>query len=249
MARYQYLPAKKCDARKCLGLESLFYFREAAKTFTLEEFYARATGDAYPTGNLVYEVDGGFPLILNDYAETHFLSLIASSGFASSIRGQTKRIDYLKPWATTPSPYYPDFIFRTYDGRIAFVEIKSILGMAQDENIAKMEALFSYCKANGYLAAYIDSEMLSFQDYLEPLAPSPLNRFFDDTVRAIGGFTNRDLERMIKTFPGIEKKDLKRFVSSKILQDPCLLNRYCHDDPELVNAVKVPAALAYKLFR
>jgi hypothetical protein len=249
MARYKYLPSAKIDARKCLGLESLFYFREGAKKFTLDEFYARAMGDAMPTGNLVYEVDGGFPLILNDYAETHFLGLITSSGFASSVRGQTKRIDYIKPWATTASPYYPDFIFRTFDGRIAFVEIKSILGMAQDENIAKMEALFSYCQRNGYLAAYIDSEMLSFQDYLEPLSPSPLGRFFDETVAAIGGFTNRDLERMIRSFPSLEKKDIKRFVASKILQDPQLLNRYCHDDPELVNAVKVPSPLAYKAFR
>jgi hypothetical protein len=249
VARYRYLPSSSLDARKCLGLESLFYFRESARKFTLEEFYARAMGDGLPTGNLVYEVDGGFPLILNDYSETHFLSLIASSGFASSIRGQTKRIDYVKPWASTPSPYYPDFIFRTYDGRIAFVEIKSILGMAQDENIAKMEALFRYCESEGYLAAYIDSEMLSFQDYLEPLEGSPLGVFFDQTVDAIGGFTNRDLERMIRAFPRLEKKTLKRFVASKILQDPRLLNRYCHDDPELVNAVKVPAPLAYKIFR
>lgn len=244
-----YRPNPKQDPRKCAGLESLFYYRESAKKFTLEEFYQIASGDGMPTGNLVYEVDGGMPLILNDVAETHFLALIAESGFASSIRGQTKRIDYIKPWATNPAPYYPDFVFRTYDGRIAFVEIKSILGMAQDENIAKMEALFAYARQNGFMAAYIDAEFLSFQEYLEPLIPNAYTRFFTDTVAAIGGFTNQDLLRMEKTFPHVEKKNLKRLVSSLILQNPFLLNRYCHDSPDLVNAVKVPVALPYKQFR
>lgn len=244
-----YSPNPKQDPRKCAGLESLFYYRESAKHFTLEEFYQIASGDGLPTGNLVYEVDGGMPLILNDVAETHFLALISESGFASSIRGQTKRIDYVKPWATTPSPYYPDFVFRTYDGRIALVEIKSILGMAQDENIAKMEALFAYARRQGLMAAYIDAEFLSFQEYLEPLIPNAYTRFFDETVAAIGDFTHQDLLRMEKTFPKVEKKTLKRIVSSLILQNPYLLNRYCHDSPDLVNAVKVPTPLAYKRFR
>ncbi|MFA6620312.1 MAG: hypothetical protein WCS90_04190 [Bacilli bacterium] len=244
-----YRPSPKQDLRKCAGLESLLHYRESAKYFSLAEFYQIASGDGLATGSLVYEVDGGMPLILNDGAETRFLALIAESGFASSIRGQTKRIDYTKPWATTPSPYYPDFVFRTYDGRVALVEIKSILGMAQDENIAKMEALFAYAHARGFMAAYIDAEFLSFQEYLEPLAPNAYTHFFEETVAAIGGFTNQDLLRMEKAFPKAEKKTLKRIVSSLILQNPYLLNRYCHDSPDLVNAVKVPTPLAYKRFR
>ena len=244
-----YRPAPKQDSRKCAGLENLFYYREQARKFTWEDFYAIAAGDGVPTGNLVYEVDQGMPLILNDLAETHFLSLIAGSGFASSIRGQSKRIDYVKPWASMPSPYYPDFVFRTYDGRIALVEIKSILGMAQDENIAKMETLFAHARERGYMAAYIDAEFVSFQEYLEPLISNEFTRFFAETVAAIGGFTNRDLERMEQRFPKTEKRNLRRIVSSLILQDPCLLNRYCHDSPQLVNAVKIPTPLAYKLFR
>jgi hypothetical protein len=245
----KYLPNPKQDPRLCAGLESLFYGQKSAKRFSLEEFYAIASGDGLPTGNLVYEVDGGMPLILNDYAETHFLDLITRSGFASSVRGQTKAIPYTKPWATNPGPYYPDFIFRTYDGRIAFVEIKSILGMAQDENIVKMEALFSYCQHSGFLSAYIDQDFLSFQDYLEPIEESPLTRFFVSTVGAIGGFTQQDLLRMEKTFPKMERKELYRLVSRLILQDPYLSNRYCHDDPRLINAVKLPSPLPYKAFR
>jgi hypothetical protein len=245
----KYLPSPKQDPRLCAGLESLFYYADGAKHFTFEEFYVLAAGDGLPTGNLVYEVDGGMPLILNDKAETHFLDLITRSGYASSIRGQTKRIDYVKPWASTPSPYYPDFIFRTYDGRVVFVEIKSILGMAQDENIVKMESLFSYCYENGYLAGYIDAEMLSFQDYLEPVEEDAMSHFFHSTVAAIGGFSVNDLKRMYQAFPGVEKKVIKRHVAQLILQDPYLINRYCHDDPELVNAVKVPTPLKYKQFR
>jgi hypothetical protein len=247
--KQKYLPSSAIDPRLCLGLESLFSLRQNARKFTLEEFYALSAGHAMPTGNLVYEVDGGYPLILNDRYETAFLDLLCRSGFASSIRGQNKEIDYIKPWASTPSPYYPDFMFRTYDGRIALVEIKSILGMAQDENIVKRSALYAYCQQNGFLFAFLDAEKVSFDDYLSPVEDCPEKRFFLQTVLSIGGFTNRDLEPLERTFPKKEKKDLKRLVSSLILQDPYLLNRYCHDSPDLVNAVKVPTLLTYKCFR
>jgi hypothetical protein len=48
----KYCPSPTLNPRLCLGLESLFYFRETAKRFTLEEFYLRSSGDGMPTGNL-----------------------------------------------------------------------------------------------------------------------------------------------------------------------------------------------------
>ena len=130
----------------------------------------------------------------------------------------------------------------------AFFALIFVLVMAQDENIAKMEALFSFCQKEGYLSAYLDAELLSFQDYLEPLTPSKDKTFFLQRVAANGGFNQNDLRMMEKTFPDVEKKELKRLVAELILQDPYLCNRYCHDDPELVNAVKVPSPLPYKIF-
>lgn len=251
MRKNCYLPASKLDSKKAFLLESLLFGKTGAKHFSEDEFLTWSQGQGVPTGKLVCETDGGYPLILNDYSEINFLKLITSSGYASSVRGQCKEIPYRKPWAYTPGPYYPDFLFRTYDGRIAIVEIKSILGMCQDENIAKFNGLMAYGLAHGMMVGFLDAELVSFNDYLEPLT-APLEiavaAFFRRTIAAVGGFTQNDLQRLYKLFPGKKESTLKRIVASLVLQDPTLQNRYCHDSPFLLNAVKLPSPLDYKRF-
>lgn len=238
------------NPKKALFLDSLMANHENALPVSLSEFDLFASGKGIPTGKLVYEVDRGFQLVLNDYAERDFLRLVASSGYASSIRGQTREIPYVKPWADNPAPYYPDFILYTYDRHVAIVEVKSILGMCQDENIVKYEYLLGYCQRHGYECAFIDAEMCSFYDYLEPLDPAnPIAQFYQSTLRSVGGFTNNDLERLKKAYPSIEEKDLKRTIASLVLQSPSVSNRYCHDSPFLLNAVDVHENLAYKKWR
>jgi hypothetical protein len=248
--KYRYLPSAKVDLPKAKMLDSLMFGVGSAKIFSLAQFDALAHGKAMPTGGLVYEVDRGFPLILNDYAETSFLRFVCSSGYAQSIRGQTVAIPYRKPWASTPSPYYPDFLLYTYDGHIAIVEVKSILGMCQDENIAKFEYLLSFCKRQGYLCAFLDAERVSIRDYWsEPLlGEEAVVSFFEKTVASQGGFNDANLKVLEKAFPKRKPATLKRTVASLILRDPTLSNRYCHDSPYLLNAVKVPSPLAFKLF-
>lgn len=249
--KYRFLPSEKLDLPKAKMLDSLMFGWGSAKVFSLGDFDSLALGHAMPTGDLVYEVDRGFPLILNDYAETAFLRLVTSSGYARSIRGQTMAIPYRKPWAQNASPYYPDFILYTYDGHIAIVEVKSILGMCQDENIAKFEYLLSFCRAKGYLCAFLDAEGVSIRDYcLEPLDERQYAvSFFEKTVANQGGFNDRNLKTLEHAFPKTKPSEIKRTVASLVIRDPFLSNRYCHDSPALLNAVKVPSPLAFKIFK
>ena len=239
------------DLGKIEGLSSLLDFRSTAKRFSEEEFESLASGEGVPTGKIHCGVDGGHVLILNDAAEVHFLNLLATSGFARKVRGQTKPIDYVKPWSQSPSPYYPDFLFYTYQEEIAIVEIKSILGMCQDENIAKFWALRSFCEKHGFLFGFLDTELEPFSRYLLPPTESEeeMARYFYETLGSLGGFTMANLKAMLKRFPKNKPSEVKRLVASLVLQDPCLENRYCHDSPFCLNATERATPASFKIFQ
>jgi hypothetical protein len=246
----RYLPNPKVDVSKATLIKLSLWGGANAKTYSLTQFEAIAQGNGVPTGQLVYEVDRGHTLTLNDLAETSFLAKITSTGFAKAIRGQTKAVPYIKPWANNPSPYYPDFIIYTYEGQIAFVELKSILGMCQDENLAKFSYLYAYCRKNGFLCGFFDSEGFSIADYLalpEKEDPAIVASFYRK-LSDLGGFNNAALDGLLKEFPKRKPHEIRRLVSALVLADPTLSNRYCHDSPYLLNAVSVPSALPFKVF-
>jgi hypothetical protein len=243
--------ASRINPLKVAGILSLLEFGDKALAYSPEEFERIANGDAIPTGSIKCLVDHGKTLILNDSAETKFLRLIASSGFAARVRGQTKAIDYVKPWAVTASPYYPDFIIYTNEGKIAFVEIKSILGMCQDENLAKREALRNYCYHNGFLFGFLDAELEPFSSYLSPLSEEEDETagYFYMTLSSVGGFTTANLKALLKKYPRKRPSVLKRTIAKLVIQDSGLENRYCHDSPYEINATerKEPSPLKERL--
>lgn len=236
--RYSF--SSKPNPKKIASLESLLEFKETAAIFSPEEFERIAYGDGVPTGTLKCQVDKGYTLILNDTAETRFLSYIIKCGYATSVRGQAKRIDYVKPWASNPSPYYPDFIIHDYKGRIAFVEIKSILGMCQDENIAKMRALRGYCLQNHFLFGFLDAEMEPFNEYLSPLGEEDDEAisYFYRIMSEVGGFTTAHLKAYLLKHKEKKPSEIKRTFAKIVLQDPELEDRYCHDSPYEINVTE-----------
>jgi hypothetical protein len=246
--RYSF--SSKPNLKKIAALESLFEFKENAAVFSQEEFESIAHGDGVPTGAIKCQVDNGHTLILNDTAETRFLSYITKCGYASSVRGQTKRIDYVKPWANNPSPYYPDFIIHDYRGRIVFVEIKSILGMCQDENIAKMRALRGYCLQNRFLFGFLDAEMEPFNEYLVPLGEEDddVISYFYRVMSEVGGFTTQHLKAYLLKHKERKPSEIKRAFAKIVLQDPSLEDRYCHDSPYEINVTERQAPAAFKNF-
>lgn len=212
-----------------------------------QEFLALHDPKVVPTGKLHID-SNGFDLVLNDLAEVQIAKSLASSGFAKAIHGQTFAIPFRKPWANNPSPYYPDFIVYTYDSRIAFLEVKSILGMCQDETIAKYTHLAAFCKRRGYLYGMIDVERIPFELYLWPNYDAHAKAYFEATLSSCGGFNQNHIAEYLCKLPPAKRNAARRSFASLILLNPYIENRYCHDDPRLCNAVRVPTKLPYKAF-
>lgn len=225
-----------------------FLFDGEGRICSKQEFESLDSIDANPSGELVLMSDDDFPLMLNNSAEAQLAKMFASSGMIRSVRGQNFILPYRKPWAINPSPYYPDFILHLNDGRIAFIELKSVLGMCQDETICKYIYLKDFCRKRGYLAAMIDVDLLTFEEYLWPMVDDEITKYFYDTIHAQGGFNTNNLNGLLQRFSKNKHQDIRRKIASLVLQDPCISNRYCHDDPRLINAVKLDSILAYKKF-
>lgn len=243
---------KKGNQKQEDEILSFLFNVDGAKAFNVDYFRSLFPSNVPQTGTILYHMDNDFHLLLNNMVEAKFLHFLVTSGLPVCIRGQTLEVPYVKPWASNKSPYYPDFAFIDRFGRIAIIEVKSILGMCQDENIVKYEYLYSFCKRNGFMGGFIDADHLPFSDYLWPVGldkeEEKVKATFNRIVASSGGFNQSNLEYLSFLFPSIKEKELKRYVSMLILQDPYLENRYCHDSPYLVNAVKIREPLAYKKF-
>ncbi|MCR5491314.1 MAG: hypothetical protein K6F32_04205 [Bacilli bacterium] len=225
--------------------DELFEGQGVPKSY--QEFLSLHDPRVVPTGKLHLNSDG-FDLVLNDMVEVSIAKSFASSGFARAIRGQTYAIPFVKPWAKKSSPYYPDFIIYSHDGRICFLEVKSIMGMCQDETIAKYTYMSDFCKKRGYVYAMIDVDRIPFDLYLWPDSNPKAKEFFDKTIASCGGFNEHHLNQFLMHVPPKHRNEARRAFASLILLDPYIENRYCHDDPRLVNAVKNTESLPYKKF-
>lgn len=223
-------------------------FTAPGRKCSKEEFESLDSLDADPNGTLVCIADDDFPLMLNNKAEYAFAKLLASTGTVRSIRGQNFILPYVKPWASNPSPYYPDFIVHLHDGRIAFIELKSSLGMCQDETIVKYTYLMDYCKKHGYLYAMIDTDYILFEEYLWPFPEDDITSYFKQCLEGLGGFNTNHLNALLEKHPKKKHREIRMKISSLVLRDPFIMNRYCHDDPRLINAVKLDQKLSYKCF-
>ena len=223
-------------------------FDAPGRSCVVAEFESLNTLEANPNGTLMYFSDDDFPLMLNNVSEVQLAKTFASSGMIRSIRGQNFILPYRKAWASNSSPYYPDFILHLKDGRIAFVELKSALGMCQDETVCKYIYLKDFCQKRGYLAIMIDVDLLTFEEYLWPMADNDISKYFREVLINQGGFNTNNLNALLQRFPKNKHQEIRREIATLILRDPYIINRYCHDDPRLVNAVKADTPAPYKNF-
>ena len=223
------------------------FFAGEGRICSKEEFESLDSINANPNGTITLISDDDFPLMLNNFAEVRLAKAFAESGMVRSIRGQNFILPYRKGWANKPSPYYPDFILHLADGRIAIIELKSSLGMCQDETLCKYLALRQFCHQRGYLCAMVDPDYLTFEEYFWPFPEDEITNLFHAYMEGAGGFTIEDLNRVLQDFPKKKHQEIRREIASLILMDPYICNRYCHDDPNLVNAVKTDKPIDYKL--
>ena len=228
--------------------ELSYLFSDVGRECSLEEFDSLDDPRIVPTGNIHCLSDRGYDLVFNDFAELSFAEKLCKSGLFLSMHGQKTLIPYQKPWANKPSPYYPDFILYTKKKHIVIFEMKSILGMCQDETIAKYTHLAAFCKRRGYLYGMIDVERIPFELYLWPDDDAQAKAYFEATLSSCGGFNQNHIAEYLCKLPPAKRNAARRSFASLILLNPYIENRYCHDDPRLCNAVKVPTKLPYKAF-
>ncbi len=227
--------------------ELSYLFSDVGRECSLEEFDSLDDPRIVPTGNIHCLSDREYDLVFNDFAELSFAEKLCKSGLFLSMHGQKTLIPYQKPWANKPSPYYPDFILYTKKKHIVIFEMKSILGMCQEENIAKYLALKRYCASRGYACSMFDRDLMTFEEYLWPLEDTPVKRYVEGCLNGEGLFSSDHLRYLLKGKKSAVAKAIRREVASIILQNPYVENRYCHDDPDLINAVKVPYPVSHKL--
>ena len=99
-------------------------------------------------------LESGREIYCDSKLERRFAAYLFKCGFATDGKSEALELEYSSA-SMSGKKYYPDFVFRLYDGRIAVVEMKNLSSLGYHLNIAKYEALKKYCAENGYLYAEI----------------------------------------------------------------------------------------------
>lgn len=130
--------------------------------------------------------------------ERRFVRYIAESGILSDIRSERLELRYYSD-ANVERKYFPDFVIKLTDGRVAVVEMKNTFALANHLNMSKYEQLKEYCTDNGFLYA----EICKTDDHyhsVEEIKAMPVNEAFKTFVEnkiassEAGEFTQVDLE-------------------------------------------------------
>ena len=145
-----------------------FRAKEAERFETLLSGYGRpcdkSLDELFPEINKDYEssavnrcilrLESGREIYCDSKLERRFAAYLFKCGFATDGKSEALELEYSSA-SMSGKKYYPDFVFRLYDGRIAVVEMKNLSSLSYHLNIAKYEALKKYCTENGYLYAEI----------------------------------------------------------------------------------------------
>ena len=83
----------------------------------------------------------------------------------------------------------------------------------------------------------------------ETFGEDEITAYFRSTLESQGGFNQGNLNALLAKYPKKQGKDIRRKIASLVLQNPYIENRYCHDDPRLINATMGEKRLAYKVFQ
>lgn len=89
--------------------------------------------------------------------ERRFMEYMFSSGCAADAKSEALELSYATAHMADKR-YFPDFVIKLTDGRVAIAELKNMSSMGYHLNIAKYDALKAFCVANGYLYAEIGKD-------------------------------------------------------------------------------------------
>jgi Holliday junction DNA helicase RuvB len=155
------------------------------------------TYDSIAANRCVLKV-GSRELYCDSKLERRFISYLFKKGFITDAKSEALELEYSSD-SMSGKRYFPDFVLKLYDGRIAVVELKNLSSVGYHLNIAKYEALKSYCAENGYLYAevakdyesdrYVSAEQLKAKE-----VNNELKKFVYDKIENNGICTAEDLK-------------------------------------------------------
>ncbi len=154
------LPVLECEIgetdEKSVGRFSALFSGEAEPNESgLDELFQGAdkTYDSCAINRCVLKV-GQRELYCDSKLERRFLSYLFKKGFIKDAKAEALELEY-SSGAMSGKRYFPDFVLKLYDGRIAVTELKNLSSLGYHLNVDKYEALESFCRENGYLFAQI----------------------------------------------------------------------------------------------
>ena len=123
---------------------------------SLDELFAGADKeyDSAAKTRCILKVNGAHELYCDSHLERRFMKNLFTNGFITDARSEALELEYASA-RMQGKRYFPDFVMKLYDGRVAVVEMKNLSSMGYHLNIDKYESLAAFCREQGYLYAEI----------------------------------------------------------------------------------------------
>lgn len=155
------LPIEECEigafsAEEAAWLDELFSGDGAPAEESLDDLFAGAKQeqDLAAEGGRILRSNGGRKVFCGSPLACQFLKALFASGYISDARSGALELGYATP-RMAEQRYFPDFVLKLYDGRIAVVETKELSSIGYHLNIAKYNALAAYCREHGFVYAEV----------------------------------------------------------------------------------------------
>ena len=180
------LPVIECAAgpfRKSAAerFDALFSGQAQPTDRTLDELFPDI-GKEYESSAVnrcVLRLPGGREVYCDSKLERRFIAYLFRCGYCTDCKSESLELEYSSA-SMAGKKYFPDFVLKLHDGRVAVVEMKNLSSLGYHLNIAKYEALKKFCTENGYLYAevakdeaagrYVSAEIVAARPVDEALA-------------------------------------------------------------------------------
>ena len=129
--------------------------------------------------------------------ERRFIQYLFEKGYLLDAKSEALELEYSSQ-QTDNKKYYPDFVLKLYNNKIAIVEMKNMATIGYHLNIDKYEALKNYCNQNHYLYAeiakdYDNNRYISVEEMIAKPINQSLLDFINDKITTNGVCSADDL--------------------------------------------------------
>ena len=171
-------PFRKSAAER---FDALFSGQAQPTDRTLDELFPDIPKEyeSSAVNRCVLRLPGGREVYCDSKLERRFIAYLFKCGYCTDCKSESLELEYASA-SMAGKRYFPDFVLKLHDGRVAVVEMKNLSSLGYHLNIAKYEALKKFCTENGYLYAevakdeaagrYVSAEIVAARPVDEALA-------------------------------------------------------------------------------